>query len=67
MKGETRNARRRKPEPRVIDLMAALEASLRESRESTGKRRARERATSRGRAAAGGRRTAARRTRRSAA
>jgi DNA end-binding protein Ku len=67
MKGETRNARRRKPEPRVIDLMAALEASLRESREGTGKRGARARATSRGRAAAGGRRTAARRTRRSAA
>jgi DNA end-binding protein Ku len=67
MKGETRNARRRKPEPRVIDLMAALEASLRESREGTRKRGARARAISRGRAAAGGRRTAARRTRRSAA
>jgi DNA end-binding protein Ku len=32
MKGETRNARRRKPQPKVVDLMAALEASLAESR-----------------------------------
>lgn len=28
MKGETRNARRRKPEPKVIDLMEALQASV---------------------------------------
>lgn len=28
LKGETRNARRRKPEPKVIDLMAALQASV---------------------------------------
>ena len=32
MKGETRNARRRKPQPKVVDLMAALEASLATSR-----------------------------------
>jgi DNA end-binding protein Ku len=28
MKGETRNVKRRKPEPKVIDLMAALQASV---------------------------------------
>lgn len=28
MKGETRNAKRRKPEPKVIDLMEALQASV---------------------------------------
>ena len=33
MKGEVRNARRRKPEPKVIDLMAALEASLQEAKD----------------------------------
>ena len=32
MRGEARNARSRKPEPKVIDLMAALEASVREAR-----------------------------------
>jgi DNA end-binding protein Ku len=83
MKGETRNARRRKPEPKIIDLMAALEASLRESKAgaAAGKRRAaaasrasgRSGARSGARAARGsrgsatGRRTAARRARKSAA
>ena len=28
MKGETRTSRRRKPEPKVIDLMDALKASV---------------------------------------
>ena len=32
MRGETRNARRRKPEPKVIDLMDALKASVEKSR-----------------------------------
>jgi DNA end-binding protein Ku len=32
MKGEARAAKRRKPEPKVVDLMEALEASLRASR-----------------------------------
>jgi DNA end-binding protein Ku len=32
MKGETRNARRRKPEPKVIDLMEALQASVDEAK-----------------------------------
>jgi len=36
MRGEARNARRRKPEPKVVDLMAALEASVREAREERG-------------------------------
>jgi DNA end-binding protein Ku len=69
MKGETRNARRRKPEPRVIDLMAALEASLRESKAGAGtaRRTARAGAASRGGATGSGRRTTARRTRKSAA
>jgi DNA end-binding protein Ku len=81
MKGETRNARRRKPEPRIIDLMAALEASIRESKAGGGKRRtaAGSRATSTSRGAARGTsrvaargtsrrgRTQARRARKSAA
>jgi len=28
MRGETRNAKRRRPEPKVIDLMEALKASV---------------------------------------
>jgi DNA end-binding protein Ku len=32
LKGETRNARRRKPEPKVIDLMEALQASVEEAK-----------------------------------
>jgi len=32
MRGETRNAKRRKPEPKVIDLMDALKASVEKSR-----------------------------------
>lgn len=42
MRGETRNARRRKPDARVIDLMEALQASVDEAkkrRTSTGKAR----------------------------
>ena len=38
MKGETRNARRRKPAPKVIDLMEALRASVDQAKE--GKKRA---------------------------
>ncbi len=34
MKGEQRNVRRRKPEPKVVDLMAALEASVKAAREA---------------------------------
>jgi DNA end-binding protein Ku len=37
-KGETRNARRRRPEPKVIDLMAALEASLAAARGGAAKK-----------------------------
>ena len=32
MKGETRNAKRRKPAPTVIDLMEALQASVEQAR-----------------------------------
>src|SRR3712207_8476582 len=32
MKGETRNAKRRKAQPKVVDLMAALEQSLASAR-----------------------------------
>jgi len=32
MRGETRNAKRRKPEPKVVDLMDALKASVEKSR-----------------------------------
>jgi DNA end-binding protein Ku len=40
MKGEARAAKRRKPEPKVVDLMEALEASLRASRgEGDGRQR----------------------------
>jgi DNA end-binding protein Ku len=35
-RGETRNAKRRRPEPKVIDLMEALEASLRSAKEGKG-------------------------------
>ena len=37
MKGEVRNAKRRKAEPKVVDLMAALEASLASARKGSGK------------------------------
>jgi DNA end-binding protein Ku len=40
-RGEVRNAKRRKPPAKVIDLMAALEASLAEERESGTRSRAR--------------------------
>ena len=58
MRGETRSAKRRKPEPKVIDLMEALKASVAESKRagadaSTSKRSAPKRAqTSRKRRAA---------------
>jgi DNA end-binding protein Ku len=57
MKGETRNAKRRRPAPKVIDLMEALKASVDEakgSRRTTSKRRApaRKKAASRRRSAA---------------
>ncbi len=42
MRGETRNARRRKPAPKVIDLMDALRASV-EKANSSPKRSARKR------------------------
>jgi len=37
MKGEARSAKRRKPEPKVVDLMEALQASLARSQESAAK------------------------------
>jgi DNA end-binding protein Ku len=43
MRGETRNAKRRKPEPKVIDLMEALRASVDDAKKGAGgttKRRA---------------------------
>lgn len=40
MRGETRNAKRRKPDPKVIDLMDALKASVEEAKRGGTKRRA---------------------------
>lgn len=40
MRGEKRNAKRRKPEPKVIDLMEALKASVADARRGDGKQRA---------------------------
>lgn len=37
MRGEVRNARRRKPEPKVVDLMEALRASVAEAKGARGK------------------------------
>ena len=54
VKGETRNAKRRKPEPKVIDLMEALKASVNEAKRG-GKR-------SKATKAAGGRRRTGRRS-----
>lgn len=39
MRGETRNRRRRKPEPKVVDLMAALQASVDEARSARGEQK----------------------------
>ena len=36
MRGETRNSKRRKPEPKVIDLMEALRASVEETKSAGG-------------------------------
>jgi DNA end-binding protein Ku len=57
MKGETRNARRRKPEPKVIDLMEALQASVEQAKKGSGSRAAKggnrkKKATKRSRSAA---------------
>lgn len=38
IKGETRNAKRRKPEPKVIDLMEALQASVDQAKQGGAKR-----------------------------
>ena len=64
MKGETRNAKRRKPSPKVIDLMEALQASVAEAKggktakgRGTGKR-----ATSKTSGRQGSRRTATKRS-----
>ena len=59
-KGDTRNAKRRKASPKVIDLMEALQASVDASKGRTTPSR-------RGRKAAAGKATAKRRRRRSAA
>jgi DNA end-binding protein Ku len=66
MRGEKRNARRRRPEPRVIDLMEALKASV---DAAGGKRKLRGRARPKARAKpkARGKREASGRTKRSAA
>jgi DNA end-binding protein Ku len=40
MRGEKRNARRRKPEPKVIDLMEALQASVAEAKQGSSPARA---------------------------
>jgi DNA end-binding protein Ku len=37
MRGETRNAKRRKPEPKVIDLMEALQASVADAKRGGGR------------------------------
>lgn len=44
MRGETRNAKRRKPEPKVIDLMEALRASVDEVKGNGARSKARSRA-----------------------
>jgi DNA end-binding protein Ku len=54
MRGETRRARRRKPEPKVIDLMEALQASVADAKKDGGRGRARK---------GGGRKKAAKRDR----
>ena len=62
MRGEKRNARRRKPEPKVIDLMEALKASVADAKKSgsTTKRRGSTRkAAAKGRKPKAQRRTAA--------
>ena len=47
MKGETRNSRRRKPEPKVIDLMEALQASVDKAKKGGSKAGSRRAATRR--------------------
>ncbi len=65
MSGEQRNARRRKPEPKVIDLMEALQASVEKARGKRGEPKTKQRA---GRKAAKARaKTAPRKQRRPAA
>ena len=54
MRGETRRARRRKPEPKVIDLMEALQASVADAKKDGGRGRAKK---------GGGRKKAAKRDR----
>lgn len=56
LRGETRNARRRRPEPRVIDLMEALQASVEASKAGP---KARRRTAARGKTATRRRRSAA--------
>jgi non-homologous end joining protein Ku len=60
MAGEERSAKRRKPEPKVIDLMEALQASVKQAKGGDGAQRPR-----RSRTAASG--TKSRRRRRTAA
>jgi DNA end-binding protein Ku len=65
MRGEKRNAKRRKPEPKVIDLMEALKASVDAAKgDRRAKPTARKRAASPRRSAT---KSASRRTKRSAA
>ena len=55
MRGEKRNARRRKSEPKVIDLMKALQASVAEAKQgdaATTRRSGRKKAAKRSRSAA---------------
>jgi non-homologous end joining protein Ku len=46
MRGEKRNAPRRKPEPKVIDLMDALRASVDDAKKSAAKGKKRTKARS---------------------
>jgi len=57
MRGEARTAKRRRPEPKVVDLMEALKASVDEARKSGAGRRTKPRAKPR--ASASRRRSAA--------
>ena len=61
MRGEKRNAKRRKPEPKVIDLMEALKASVADAKKSgsTKRRLSTRKAAAKGRKSKAQRRTAA--------
>jgi non-homologous end joining protein Ku len=60
MKGETRSAKRRRPEPKVIDLMDALRASVERARD--GEKKPAKRSTKATRSKRGERKPASRKT-----